>query len=317
MNNLIFVALSTFAAEDRRPLELLESSGYPFKIHTTGKRITSLELLSAGVNAAVILAGVEPYDASTLLQLPALQCISRCGVGVDAIDLTLAKQRGIVVANTPTIPIEAVAELALTMFLALSRNIRLQANLMQERRWERLSTHLLAGRSVGLIGFGRIGQRVAQLCKAFNARVVAHDPFLDKTIANSHGVELVSMEQLLTNSDIVSLHASKNVGQPILIGSKEFSIMKEGAILVNLARGEMVDESALIEAIRSGHIAGAGLDVFSKEPYQGSLCDFEQVILTPHSATLPIETRAAMELQCVENAINFLKGCLHLERQVI
>lgn len=317
MNKLIFVALSTFAAEDRRPLELLESSGYPFKIHTSGKRITTPELLREGADAAIILAGVESYDASTLLQLPKLQCISRCGVGVDSIDLKMAKQSGIVVANTPFIPIEAVAELALTMFLTLSRNLRAQANLMQERRWERLSTHLLAGRTVGLIGLGRIGQRVALLCKAFNARVLAYDPMLDRSIACNLDVDLVNMEQLLSESDIVSLHASKNANQPVLIGSKEFSIMKKGAILVNLARGEMVDESALIEAIHSGHIAGAGIDVFSKEPYQGPLCDFEQVILTPHSATLPIETRTAMELQCVENALDFLRGSLLVERQVI
>ena len=317
MNNLIFVGLSTFAAKDRRPLDLLASSGYPYKIHTTGKRITTPELLKNGLDAAVILAGVEPYDTATLNQLPALRCISRCGVGVDSIDLPMAKKRKVVVANTPTIPIEAVAELALSMFLALSRNLRVQANLMQERRWERLSTHLLAGRTVGLLGLGRIGQRVAQLCKAFNALVIAYDPMLEKTMGQNLGVNLVTKEKLLAESDIVSLHASKSSEHQVLIGSSELAKMKRGSILVNLARGEMVDDDALVEAISSGHIAGAGLDVFSKEPYQGPLCDFEQVILTPHSATLPIETRAAMELQCVENAIGFLNSTLPAERQVI
>lgn len=317
MNNLIFVALSTFTAEDRRPLDLLASSGYPYKIHTTGKRITTPELLRDGIDASVILAGVEPYDDTTLSQLPALKCISRCGVGVDSIDLAKAKQKGIAVANTPTIPIEAVAELALTMFLTLSRNIRVQANLMQDRRWERLSTHLLAGRTVGLIGLGRIGKRVAQLCRAFNANVIACDPMADTTIARNLEVNLVTLEKLLTESDIISLHASRNAEQPVLIGSSELAKMKKGSVLVNLARGEMIDESALVAALSSGHLAGAGLDVFSKEPYQGPLCDFEQVILTPHSATLPIETRTEMELQCVENAIEFLKGSLPAGRRVI
>ena len=317
MNNLIFVALSTFTAEDRRPLDLLASSGYPYKIHTTGKRITTPELLRDGIDASVILAGVEPYDDTTLSQLPALKCISRCGVGVDSIDLAKAKQKGIAVANTPTIPIEAVAELALTMFLTLSRNIRVQANLMQDRRWERLSTHLLAGRTVGLIGLGRIGKRVAQLCRAFNANVIACDPMADTTIARNLEVNLVTLEKLLTESDIISLHASRNAEQPVLIGSSELAKMKKGSVLVNLARGEMIDESALVAALSSGHLAGAGLDVFSKEPYQGPLCDFEQVILTPHSATLPIETRTAMELQCVENAIEFLKDSLPAGRRVI
>ena len=317
MNDLIFVALSTFAADDRRPLELLEASGHPFRIHRTGKRITTLELLRDGYDAAAILAGVEPYDSSTLSQLRSLRCISRCGVGVDAIDMAAARQRGVAVANTPGIPTEAVAELALAMFLALSRNLRLQANLMQARRWERTRAHLLAGRTVGIIGLGRIGQRVAQLCQAFNARVLAYDPLVDTTLACGLGVELVPMEPLLREADILSLHASRSTEQPILIGTAELAVMKRGAILVNLARGEMVDEGALVEALRSGQLAGAGLDVFTAEPYQGPLCDFEQVILTPHSATLTVETRAAMELQCVENALQYLAGNLAGERRVL
>lgn len=317
MNDMIFVALSTFAADDRRPLDRLEAAGFPFRIHATGKRITKDELLRDGTDAAVILAGVEPYDSSTLAQLPALRCISRCGVGVDAIDLTVARQRGVTVANTPGIPTEAVAELALAMFLALSRNLRRQANLMQERRWERLTGHLLEGRTVGLIGLGRIGQRVAQLCRAFNAKVMAYDPLADAALSRDLGVALVAKEQLLREADIVSLHASKNGGQPVLISTAELAVMKRGAILVNLARGEMVDESAMVDALRSGQLAGAGLDVFNTEPYQGPLCDFEQVILTPHSATLTVETRADMELQCLENALQFLTGTLADERRVI
>jgi D-3-phosphoglycerate dehydrogenase / 2-oxoglutarate reductase len=317
MNNKIFVALSTFAAEDSRPLDLLETSGYPFRIHSTGKRISTPELLSDGADAAVIIAGVESYDSKTILGLPALRCISRCGVGVDSIDLAFAKEKGIVVANTPGIPVQAVAELALAMFLTLSRNLHHQANLMQAKRWERITSHLLEGRTVGLIGFGRIGQRVAQLCKAFNAKVIAFDPKADAIIAQNLGVNLVTKDQLLIEADIVSLHASKNADLPVLIGSQEILKMKRGAVIVNLARGEMLDESALIDAIQSGHIAGAGLDVFSKEPYQGPLCDIEQVVLTPHSATLPVETRTAMEMQCVENAIEFLRGTLPGVRRVI
>jgi D-3-phosphoglycerate dehydrogenase len=317
MNDLIFVALSTFAADDRRPLDRLEASGHPFRLHRTGKRITQAELLRDGSDAAVILAGVEPYDSGMFVQLPALRCISRCGVGVDAIDLNAARQRGVAIANTPGIPTEAVAELALAMFLALSRNLRLQANLMQERHWERTTAHLLAGRTVGLIGLGRIGQRVAQLCLNFKARVLAYDPLIEEPLACNLGITLVPREQLLREADIISLHASMNHEHPVLIGAVELAMMKRGAILVNLARGEMVDEGALVDALRSGQLAGAGLDVFDAEPYQGPLCDFEQVILTPHSATLTVETRAAMELQCVENALQFLAGNLTDDRCVI
>jgi len=317
MNDLIFVTLSTFAADDLRSLERLESSGHSFRIHRTGKRITTAELLRDGTEAAVILAGVEPYDSATLAQLPALRCISRCGVGVDAIDLVAARQRGVAVAITPGIPTEAVAELALAMFLALSRNLRRQANLMQARRWERTTTHLLSSRTVGLIGLGHIGQRVAQLCLAFKARVLAYDPLADAARARGLGVALVDREQLLREADIISLHASRSPDHPVLIGPAELAVMKRGAILINLARGEMVDEGAVVEALNLGRLAGAGFDVFGEEPYHGPLCDFEQVILTPHSATLTLETRASMELQCVENALLFLAGKLSGERRVI
>jgi D-3-phosphoglycerate dehydrogenase len=316
MNDLIYVALSTFAVDDRRPLDLLEASGYPFRIHGTGKRITPTELLHDGKGAAVVLAGVESYSSETLGQLPQLRCISRCGVGVDAIDLKAAKQRGVTVANTPGIPTDAVAELALAMFLALSRNLHMQANLMHARRWDRLTAHLLAGRTVGLIGLGNIGRRVAQLCLSFKAKVLAYDPHADVSVARDSGISMVTREQLLREADIVSLHASKSSGQSQLIGAEDLNAMKRGSVLVNLARGEMVDESALVAALKSGHLSGAGLDVFGAEPYAGPLCDFEQVILTPHSATNTIETRSAMELQCVENALRFLGGSLASECHV-
>jgi len=306
MKDLILVALSSFSAQSPTPLERLIESGIPFKLHTTGKRITQEELLKEGKDATVILAGVETYSSSIIAQLPKLQCISRLGVGVDAIDLNYAKERGVLIANTPTIPIQAVAELALTMFLSLSRNIPTQINLMQRRIWDRIPTHLLFGRTIGLIGLGKIGQKVAELCNAFNTNILAYDPFVKKELAESLNIKLVEKDQLLKTSDIVSIHASKSTDQNVLIGKNDLEIMRKGSILVNLARGEMVDESALIEALTSGHIGGAGLDVFEKEPYSGPLCDFNNVILTPHSATMPIETRVAMELECLENGINFI-----------
>jgi D-3-phosphoglycerate dehydrogenase / 2-oxoglutarate reductase len=307
MKNQIFVALSSFAEHDKRPLELLKASGYPFKIHNTGKRITSPELLSNGFDAKVIIAGVEAYDAQNLENLPSLRCISRCGVGVDAIDLQVAKKMGIKILNTPGIPTQAVAELALTMFLALSRNLRRQINSMQEGKWERLETHLLSGRTIGLIGFGSIGQRVAELCIAFGAKVIACDPLVIPSIAEKMNVSLVTKEQLLAEADIVSLHASRGSDKSFLIGANELNLMKYGAFLVNLARGDMVNEVALGEALSSGKLGGVGLDVFGEEPYKGPLSQFEQALLTPHSATNTIETRAAMELFCVKNALEFLK----------
>lgn len=317
VTELIFVALSSFAATDSSPLKQLEASGHPVRIHSSGKRITPTELIRDATQATIVLAGIETYDSNALNQLPFLRCISRCGVGVDSIDLATAKHRGVVVANTPHIPTQAVAELALAMILSLCRRLRSQANLMQARQWERLTSNLLGGRTVGIIGLGRIGQKVARLCRAFDAHVLAIDPLANAKLAALLDLQLVDQKRLLSESDIICLHASKSPGETALIGSAEFSQMKRGTILINLARGGMVDEAALLDALRSGHISGAGLDVFHTEPYTGPLCDFDNVILTPHTATLTIETRAAMELQCVSNALDFLAGTLPAENRVV
>lgn len=317
MKDQIFIALSTFASEDKRPYEMLEASGILFKIHQTGKRITEEELLRDGRDASVIVGGVEPYSAELMKALPNLLCISRCGVGVDAIDLVYARQNGISVLNTPMVPIAAVAELALTMMLSLSRNIVQQTNLMSEKKWQKLTGHLLFGRTVGIVGFGRIGQRVAKLCQAFGAVVIVYDPFIEKNANSFPDVRFVPMDILLSESNIVSLHASKDAIQPVIFGESEFAKMKDSSILINLARGEMVDEPALISALQSGKLSGVGLDVFGQEPYNGPLCEFKQVILTPHSATLTVETRYEMEMQCVENAISFLRGTVSPDRRVI
>jgi len=315
--NLIFVALSTFAERDRAPLAALESSPYPFRLHDTGARITRAELLGNASDAAVVIAGVEPYDAQAFEGLPRLRCIVRCGVGTDAVDLEAAHQRGITVLNTPDVPAAAVAELALAMFLSLSRNLRAQSNLMQARKWTRLESHLLGARTVGLVGLGRIGRRVAELSRAFGARVMASDPMADATWAARCGVEISTLDDVLSSADIVSLHAARTSSHPLQIGAAELSRMKRGAVLVNLARGGMVDEEALVAALQSGHLAGFGADVFESEPYAGPLCDFDQAILTPHSATMPVETRSAMEAECVDKAIRFLAGAIQPSERVV
>jgi D-3-phosphoglycerate dehydrogenase len=315
-DDLIFVALSTFAERDRAPLDRLEASGRPFQIQHTGKRIGTAELLQSGRDAAVIIASVEPYDASTLAALPRLRCITRCGAGVDNVDLVAARARGITVLNTPDVPTAAVAEMALAMFLTLSRNLHRQAALMRLRRWERLESHLLSGRTVGVIGVGRIGRRVAELSRAFGAEVYATDPSADEDWARTSGVALVSFDRLLSTADIVSLHAARSAAHPLRLDSVALARMKRGAVVVNLARGGMVDETALIQALESGHISGAAVDVFSEEPYTGRLCDFDQVILTPHCAALTVETRIAMEIESVDKALRFLEGTICPDERV-
>lgn len=315
MTEKIFVTLSTFVEYDSKPLDLLKASGYPFVINTTGKRVTMPQLIEMGKDAAVFVAGVEPYDAPTLEQLPLIRCISRCGAGVDAIDLKAAKKKNIAVFNTPDAPTEAVAELALTMMLALSRNLAKQMRVAKE--WKRLDTHLLAGKRVGIIGLGRIGKRVIELLKPFHASIVVSDPNADPSWVAANGVTLVALDELLSSCDIVSLHAAKSADHPLVLGREQLAKMKQGAMLINLARGNMIDEVALCDALKSGHLWGAGLDVYPQEPYSGALCELDNVVLTPHSATLTVETRVAMETECVEKAIRFLRGEIRPDERVV
>lgn len=308
MSELVVVTLSTFAAHGRAPLELLERSGHAFRLNTTGARITRELLAELGADATAVVAGVEPYDAAMLARLPRLRCIARCGVGTDSIDHDAARERGIAILNTPDSPTDAVAELALTMMLALSRDLVRQTALMHYRRWERVEARLLRGKRVGILGLGRIGRRVAELLRPFGADLLGTDPLADEAWVRTTDVRLVGLEELLSQADVLTVHAAGTARNPLRLGRAELARLPQRAIVVNLSRGGVVDETALLEALRSGRLAGAGLDVYSDEPYRGPLCDLDNVILTPHAATLTVETRLAMETEAVSRLLDHLAG---------
>jgi D-3-phosphoglycerate dehydrogenase len=303
----ILVTLSTFGAHSDEPIRLLEQSGFTFRTNPYGRRMKPSEVIELGCNCRALVSGVEPYTAETLAQLPNLRCISRCGVGIDSIDLAEAKRRGIAVLNTPDEPTAAVAELTLAMMLALLRQLPKVDSLMHQCKWQRVMGHLLAGKTVGIIGLGRIGRRVAELVQALGATVIGVEPYPDGDWVAARGVELMDLPALLARADIVSLHASTAPEHPLRLGVAELAQMKQGAWLVNMARGDMVDDEALCEALASGRLSGAGLDVLPQEPYCGPLCDNPCAILSPHQATLTLETRVAMEVRAVENVVRYLQ----------
>jgi D-3-phosphoglycerate dehydrogenase len=301
----VFVTLSTFAEYDAMPLRLLQDSGLSFTVNASGKRMTSAQVVAQAALCRGLVAGVEPYTAEVLDQLPRLACISRVGVGLDSIDLETCRRRGIAVCNTPHEPTQAVAELAVAMMLGLLRRLGPLTGKTRARTWQRLPGNLLSGKTVGIVGLGRIGRRVVEMLRVFNVDLIASDPVDPGAWAQTHGVRMVDLETLLERADIVSLHASA-AQPPLRLGPAELAKIRPGGWLINLARGAMLDDIALAEAIRTGRIAGAGLDVFPEEPYQGPLCDLENVILTPHQATLTYETRVGMETQAVRNLLQVL-----------
>jgi len=303
----IYVALSQFCEDDQTPRQKLMEAGFDVRLNTTGRRIKRDELIEVLKGVDGVLAGVEPYDADILAQAPRLRCISRCGIGTDAIDLAEAKRRNISVLVTADEIVKPVAELTVAMMLALAKNIGLHSADLKSGEWKKHTGRMMSELTVGLMGFGKIARAVNQMLLPFHPRVLIHDPFVSTSLLPEN-VKSTSMDQLLAESDFLSIHAARKPQDGYLIGQKELSSMKKGSFLVNTARGYMLDENALLEALQSKHLAGAAMDVFETEPYNGPLGKLANVICTPHVATLTKSSRIAMEIKSVDNLVNFFKN---------
>lgn len=303
MAKIAYVALQQFCESTRAPIEAMENAGIEVRLNTLGRRVKKEELpaLLKGVDA--VLAGVEPYEADLFAATPALKCISRCGIGCDAIDLDAARKNGIQVFVTADEIAQPVAEMTVAMMLAFARNLPAHIADARAGEWKKHAGVLLSEWTIGLVGYGRIARAVARLLQPFGAKLIVSDPFLE-----SADVPLLSLAELLEKSDVVSLHAARQPSEGYLMSHKEFSLMKPGAYLVNTARGYMVDEKALARALEQKKLGGAALDVYEQEPYVGPLASFPNIILTPHVATLTNASRAAMELRAAQNIVSFFKS---------
>ena len=277
-----------------------------YSLNLLGRRLVKEEIVELGSDASGIIAGVEPYDAEVLSNLPNLKCISRAGVGIDNIDLFYARENNIIVRNTPDVVIRPVVELTLAMILDLLRKTTFHTILLKDRRWEKSAGNLLFGKTVGIIGTGRIGKSVAEILIKLGANICAYDLLPDYKWAKVYKIKYDSFDKILSESDIISLHASPDVSQMPLIGSEEIKIMKENVVLINTSRGDCIDEKALCDSLLRGKIGAVGMDVFPKEPYLGKLIEFDNVVLTPHLATLTVESRLEMEAQATKNLLEVL-----------
>lgn len=302
----VYIAVSQFCEADDGPRRALLDAGFTVDENRLGRRLRAEELLAAVGRADAIIAGVEPYSAATLEAFPQVRCISRVGVGVDAIDLDAAKRLGIAILNTPDEVAEPVAQLTVGMMLALARNLPEYGVTLRQESWERYTGALLSEWTVGLVGFGRIGRAVERCLRPFGATVVVSDPVMRQQDFPA-GVELLDLDALLSRSDLVSLHVSRAVSDGPLLSRAQFERMKRGSRIVNTARGHLIDETALLRALESGHLSGAALDVYETEPYSGPLAKLPQVLCTPHIGTMTNASRRAMELKAAANVIDFLR----------
>jgi D-3-phosphoglycerate dehydrogenase / 2-oxoglutarate reductase len=260
------------------------------------------KLLAAVPDAdALLVRSATTVDAEVLAAGTKLKIVARAGVGLDNVDVDAATARGVLVVNAPTSNIHSAAEHALALLLAAARQIAPADATLREHKWKRssFSGTEIFGKTVGVVGLGRIGQLVAARLAAFGTHIVAYDPYVSAARAAQLGIELLSLDDLLGRADFISVHLPKTPETAGLIGKEALAKTKPGVIIVNAARGGLIDEAALAEAVISGHVRGAGLDVFSTEPCTDSpLFELPQVIVTPHlgASTAEAQDRAGTDV---------------------
>ncbi len=299
----VAIGPSSFGDSDPAPLEMLREAGVEIRENPFRRRLTEAETIEHLKGIDGLIAGLEPLNRNVIAQSSStLRAIARVGIGVSNVDFSAAAEFGVKVSSTPEAPAEAVAEMTLTALLTLARQVLPINAAMHERRWEKKIATSIAGAKALVIGYGRIGARVTALLQAFGVEVLVCDPAITQHALPS-GCTLCTLEEGLPQADIITLHAAGD--QPIL-ERPQFDRMKKGVILLNSARGELVGQSALIVALEESRVSGAWFDAFWEEPYTGKLCDYPQVLLTPHTATYTTRCRLHMETQAVDNLLRDL-----------
>ena len=299
----ILISTSTFNLKNFSGLSAVNNSGIDVKLNPFNSRLTEDQVIDLlGQNSIGLIAGLEPLNQKVLQSATALKVIARVGTGLDNVDLTAAEKLGIKVLNTPDAPTSAVAELTLGHILGLLRNIARTDRQIRTNNWQGQMGSLLETKTVGVIGFGRIGRKVAKLVSAFGAKVILHDPFI-----RAEDFENCSLKELCTQSDVLTLHVPYSDKTHHIISSELIQAMKPGSFVVNVSRGGLVDEVSLLRALESGHLAGAALDCFEQEPYFGPLSKLENVQMTAHMGTYARETRDLMEREASQLMVKALQ----------
>ena len=300
----VLITTSSFSLGNFAQAKSLHDAGISIEVNPHGRRLSEDEVAElVATDVIAILAGLEPLTDRVLSNAKSLRVIARCGTGLDSVDLQAASRLGIDVFNTPDAPTQAVAELTIAQMLNSLRHISTTDSNMRSGKWTPTMGSLLATKSVGLIGVGRIGSAVAKLAQAFGARVIGFDP-----VVSSHSsVELLSLDEVLNQADIVSLHVPINDQTHHILNANTISRMKPGSIVVNVSRGGLIDESALHDALKSQHLSGAALDCFEDEPYSGPLLQIPGVHVTAHMGSYARETRDLMEVEASTNLVNGLR----------
>ena len=299
----IAIGPSSFASVNKTPLKVLKSKGLEVINNPYARKLTENEIIDHLQGVDGLIAGLEPLNSNVFQKSTDLKVIARVGIGMENVDMKSAEIHKIKVSNTPDGPTDAVAEMTLAAALSLSRNIVQVNRALHEKQWEKSIGMGLKNTNLLIVGYGRIGRKVAELFRIMGAQILVCDPFVTKNDLQS-GEELLELKDGLKLADIITLHAG---GDNPILTETEFKMMKKGTIVLNSARANLIDEGALIYALDSGNVSSAWLDVFWNEPYTGKLTDYEQVLLTPHMSTYSVQCRRDMEMAAAENLLRDLE----------
>lgn len=310
-NNMkILISSRSFGKIDSGAKELLQKEGLDIIENPFGRKMTEKEMITLGKEATGIIAGTEKITKSVIEYMPHLKVISRYGIGLDNVEIERAQEKNILIYNTPLAPTKGVAELTMALLLNGIKKINILDARLKSGTWKPEIGFLLSNKKIGIIGLGNIGKQIVKYLKPFNVQILAYDIKEDKEFSKNNGIEYVSLQHLLRESDCITLHIPLTDKTKHMIGSKELNQMKETCFLINAARGGIIDEDQLYHALKRKKIAGAAIDAFEDEPDTKRLKELPNVILTPHIGTYTKETRKEMEQEAAQNII---KGLTKLE----
>jgi D-3-phosphoglycerate dehydrogenase len=306
----VLVTTTSFGKDDASQRAYLESQVGVVEYNTVGRPMTSEELQKVLLDKDGVIAGLDQFDRSALQAAKNLKVVARYGVGYDRVDVDVARELGIIVTYTPGANSVSVAELTIGLMLGLARNIPNASAQTKKGDWPRFSGVSIYGKTVGILGLGAIGKVVALMLKNFGCKTLAYDPYPDQDFAKKNNIQIVGIEDMLSQSEFISLHMPVTSETKGMVNREFIGKMKKGAFLINTARGELVDESALVEALQSGQLRGAGLDVFSPEPPSpdSPLLKLENVILTPHMGAHADSATIAMGAMAMADCLSVLQN---------
>ncbi len=301
---------TTFGKRDPSLRSTLEQAVREVVYNPFGRPLRAAEVKPLLKDVEGYIAGIDEIDSSALETADHLRIIARYGVGIDRVDVATATVRGIVVTNTPGSNSAAVAELTIAFMLSLARHIIRASEAVRRGEWPVLDGIGMCGKTVGLIGFGSVGREVARRLKGFDCRLLVFDPYVQTEVADKYDVRLVALETLINEADFLSLHAPATEHTVGMVNEEFLGCMKKGAFLINTARGDLVDEPALIAALERGHLQGAALDCFSQEPpdRNSRLFQLPSVIVTPHTAAHTDDAMNQMGWTTLECCLTALRG---------